>query len=120
MRSVEARQVWGRTMETTNCWNPAQNSYAQRTYESRVKDVFKFYRIPPASLEWSDRKQRRELLRFVYQGCPWISIDSIDAEAMEIAETDPPKAERWFGNRLVQGVGAWIDQDLWDGAYARA
>ncbi|KQU48082.1 terminase [Rhodococcus sp. Leaf278] len=115
-----AAGMQGRTMETTNCWNPAQHSYAQRTYESRMKDVFKFYRMPPTGLRWENRKERRELLRFVYAGCPWISIESIDAEAEEISETDPPKAERWFGNRLVQGVGAWMDQDVWDGAYARA
>jgi hypothetical protein len=29
-----AAGMGGRTMETTNCWNPAQHSYAQRTYES--------------------------------------------------------------------------------------
>jgi hypothetical protein len=36
-----------RSIETTNCWDPAERSVAQRTYEATAKDVFKFYRKPP-------------------------------------------------------------------------
>ena len=31
-----------------------------------------------------------------------------DAEADELVETDPTQAERFFGNRLVQGLGAFL------------
>jgi hypothetical protein len=37
----------GRSMETTNCWDPGEQSVAQRTYEAKASDVFKFYETPP-------------------------------------------------------------------------
>ena len=47
-----------------------------------------------------------------------MSLDSIEAEAAELLELDPAQAERFFGNRLVQGAGSWLPDGLWDGAYA--
>lgn len=108
----------GRTMETTNAWDPSENSTAQRTYESRVTDIFKFYRIPPAGLSWGNKRERRKILKYVYEGSPWVNLDSIDAEAMELNETDPAQAERFFGNRLVYGQGAWLRDGLWNSRYA--
>lgn len=110
----------GRTMQTTNCWDPAQNSDAQQTWESTVTDVFKFYEIPPAGLSWKNKRERREILKHVYRHCPWVSIDSIEAEANDLNQTDPAEAERFFGNRLVTGAGAWLEDGLWEQAYARA
>jgi hypothetical protein len=39
-----AAGMGGRTMETTNTWDPTQQSTAQQTYESTAPDVFKFHR----------------------------------------------------------------------------
>lgn len=33
---------------------------------------------------------------------------------LEIAETDPAQAERFYLNRIVAGTGAWLDRDRWD------
>jgi hypothetical protein len=33
-------------------------------------------------------------------------------------EKDPAQAERFFGNRVVQGNGAWLPDNLWEGAWA--
>ena len=41
------------------------------------------------------------------------NLDGIEAEALELMEKDPAEAERFFGNILVQGKGAWMPQDLW-------
>ncbi|MFI6368696.1 terminase [Nocardia sp. NPDC050630] len=109
----------GRSMETTNPWDPAENSTAQRTYESQAKDIFKFYRIPPAGLSWRNKRDRRRILKYVYEGSPWVSLDSIEAEAMELNETDPAQAERFFGNRLVARAGTWLPDGLWDSCYAQ-
>lgn len=114
-----AAGMGGRSLETTNAWDPAQNSYAQRTYESRVDDIFKFYRIPPKHLSWGNKRERRQILKYVYEGSPWVSLDSIEAEALELNETDPAQAERFFGNRLVYGQGSWLRDGLWESRYAQ-
>lgn len=114
-----AAGMGGRSLETTNAWDPAQNSYAQRTYESRVDDIFKFYRIPPKQLSWGNKRERRQILKYVYEGSPWVSLDSIEAEALELNETDPAQAERFFGNRLVYGQGSWLRDGLWESRYAQ-
>lgn len=104
----------GRSMETTNCWDPAEQSVAQRTYEAKAPDVFKFYETPPPELRYSLKVDRRKIHAFNYAGSPHVNLDSIEAEASEIAETDPAQAERFYGNRIVAGLGSWMDGDKWD------
>ncbi|WML63646.1 terminase [Rhodococcus sp. AH-ZY2] len=113
-----AAGMGGRTMETTNAWDPSENSTAQRTYESQAPDIFKFYRIPPKGLSWGNKRDRRKILKYVYAGSPWVNLDSIEAEAMELNERDPAQAERFFGNRLVYGQGSWLRDGLWEDRYA--
>lgn len=115
-----AAGMGGRTIETTNAWDPAENSTAQRTFESQAPDVFKFFRQPPAELSYGNKRDRARIHRYVYEGSPWVDLDSIEAEASELMETDRAQAERFFGNRLVSGSGAWLKDGLWDGAYAKA
>lgn len=110
----------GRSMETTNCWDPAEQSVAQRTYEAKALDVFKFYEIPPAGLKYADKADRRKIHEFNYAGSPHVNVDTIDAEANEIAEIDPAQAERFYGNRIVAGLGSWLDGDAWDARAAAA
>jgi hypothetical protein len=108
----------GRALETTNPWNPAENSTAQQTYESMAKDVFRFYREPPANLDYSVPEQRREIHRFNYADSPHVDLSAIDAEADELFEKDPSQAERFFGNRIVHGLGSWLSEGLWASAVA--
>ena len=104
----------GRSIETTNCWDPAEQSVAQRTYESKSKDVFKFYEPPPPELRYAVKAERRKIHEHNYAGSPHVNLDAIEAEAAEIAETDPAQAERFYGNRIVAGLGSWCDGDAWD------
>lgn len=104
----------GRSIETTNCWDPAEQSVAQRTYEGKAKDVFKFYEPPPPELRYSVKAERRKIHEHNYAGSPHVNLDAIEAEAAEIAETDPAQAERFYGNRIVAGLGSWCDGDKWD------
>jgi hypothetical protein len=104
----------GRAMETTNCWDPAEQSVAQRTYEARAADVFKFYEKPPADLKWAVKADRKKILDFNYAGSPHVPVAQVMAEAEELAETDPAQAERFYGNRIVAGLGSWMDGDAWD------
>lgn len=103
----------GRSVATTNAWDPTENSAAQQTADSRVDDVFKFHRMPPAHLKYSVKADRRRIHAFAYKGSTHVDIDSIEAEAAELIETDPAQAERFFGNRLVKGAGSWMPDGLW-------
>lgn len=118
----------GRAIETTNAWDPAEGSVAQQTWESPVEDVFRFYRNPdlePAlraagggRLSYLDKRSRRKIHRFAYQGSPWVDLDAIEAEAAELIHRDPAQAERFFGNRLVFGAGTWLPDGAWEAAHA--
>lgn len=104
----------GRSIETTNPWDPMENSQAQQTFEARVPDVFRFYRKPPTDLSYRNKRERRKIHEYVYAGSPWVDLNAIEAEAAELLETDPAQAERFFGNRLVQGLGSYMQEPLWD------
>jgi hypothetical protein len=121
-----AAGMGGRTIETTNAWDPTENSVAQTTYESASSDVFRFYRNPDLvlrdkggkPLSYQHKGQRRRIHEYAYEGSWWVNLDSIEAEAAELLEHDPAQAERFFGNRLVQGAGAWLPEGLWESAHA--
>ena len=116
-----AAGMGGRTHATTNAWDPAANSYAQQVFESGADDIFVFYRNPDDALKHSDgrplrysvKADRQRIHRHVYEGSWWVNLDSIEAEAAELMKTDPAQAERFFGNRLVQGSGAFVPDGLW-------
>lgn len=123
-----AAGMGGRTLETSNAWDPAEESVAQTTFEAHALDVFKFYRNPDLVLKdrrghplsYRRKDHRRRIHAYVYEGSDWVDLDSIEAEAAEIMLRDPAQAERFFGNRIVHGAGSWLPDGLWDGAYAGA
>lgn len=104
----------GRSAETTNAWDPAENSVAQRTAESRRPDIFRLHRVPPAHLSYRNRQDRHRIHRIVYAGSHWVDLDAIEAEAAELLERDPTQAERFFGNRVVAGAGSWMPPEVWE------
>lgn len=110
-RGIAAMQ--GRTIELTNPWDPMENSAAQIAFQSRAKDIFRYYRKPPANLSYGNKRERHKIHVHVYADSPWVDPTSIDAEASELVETDPTQAERFFGNRLVQGLGSYMPEKLW-------
>jgi hypothetical protein len=105
----------GRSMETTNCWDPSEQSVAQRTREGKAADVFKFYEPPPAELRTRSRRDRAKIHALQLRRLASRQRSTgIEAEAAEIAETDPAQAERFYGNRIVAGLGSWADGEKWD------
>jgi len=103
----------GRGMELTNAWDPSQRSVAQRTAESKVADIYRDMPQAPEHLKYSVKADRRKIHAHVYAGSPKVDLDGIEAEAAEKLETDPPQAERFFGNRLVAGASVWMDPETW-------
>ena len=115
-RGISAMQ--GRTVELTNPWDPMENSAAQQAFDSRQKDIFRYYRKPPADLSYGNKRERSKIHAIVYADSPWVDPTSIDAEAAELVETDPTQAERFFGNRLVQGLGSFLTDKAWSAGEA--
>ncbi len=109
-----AAAMGGRSMETTNCFDPSEGSVAQRTFESAAKDIFRYYEPPPAHLKYTVKAERRQIHNYNYAGSPHADRNGIEAEAAELLEKDPAQAERFFGNRVVYGAGSWCDGDRWD------
>jgi hypothetical protein len=114
----------GRSIETTNAWDPSEDSVAQRTAESRVKDVYRDHRLADPHLKYELKRDRRKIHRVVYGDSAkrpggWVDLDAIEAEAAELAERDLAQAERFFGNRITAGVGAWIHRDVWQSRTAK-
>jgi hypothetical protein len=110
----------GRASETTNGWDPAENSVAQRTARAALTshDIFRHHPQAPANLSFKNKRERRKILKIVYRGCPWVDLDAVDAEAAELVQDDPANAERFFGNRIVAGRGAWLKDGVFDATAA--
>jgi hypothetical protein len=104
----------GRSMETTNAWDPSEGSVAQRTAESKVTDVFRYHPEAPKTLSYKNKAERRKIHTHVYAGSSHVDLDAIEAEAVELMEKDPSQAERFFGNRAVSGSDAWLDVAKWE------
>ncbi len=109
-----AAAMGGRSIETTNCYDPSEQSVAQRTHESRKTDIFRFYEPPPAGLKYTVKADRRRIHAYNYAGSPHADLYGIEGEAAELMEKDPGQAERFFGNRIVAGLGTWMNMDRWE------
>lgn len=119
LRSVAETQrrgvagMGGRSLETTNAWDPSAASTAQRTSESRRPDIFRYHPQAPSHLRYDLKVDRQRIHRHVYRGCRHVDLRAIEAEAAELMETDPAQAERFFGNRVTAGTGTWLDKSVW-------
>lgn len=109
-----AAAMGGRVWETTNAWDPSENSTAQQTFEHAGEDIFIDFPKPPLGLRYTNKADRRKIHRAVYAGSPWVNIDDIEGEAAELLALDPQQAERFYGNRLVYAKGSWLPDGRWD------
>lgn len=113
----------GRSIETTNGWDPAEQSVAQKTYEGKVKDVYKdFPRFPDAAkCDFAKRKRDRlRCMRFaygdsLYERGGWVHLERINADAEELIEQgEAAQAARFYGNLIVAGGGPAFDLKQWN------
>lgn len=101
----------GRSQETTNAFDPTQRSQAQVSFQSKAPGIFKFHRPPPKHLSYANKAERRKIHAAVYAGSKHISLDAIEGFAFELIEKgELAQAERFFGNRMKAGAGAWLDE----------
>jgi hypothetical protein len=103
----------GRSMETTNAYDPSEYSTAQKTHEGHAEDVYRYFPQALPTLSYRNKQERRRIHKAVYADCPHIDLDAIEAEASELLESDPGQAERFFGNRIMAGHGSWLEAAHW-------
>lgn len=113
-----AAAMGGRSIETTNPWDPSEGSVAQRTWESKRPDIFRFWLNPEEEptlrrqngepFSFWVKRERRKILAHVYQGIDHATPESIEAEALEIGEKDPGQVVRFYGNKAETGHGVWM------------
>jgi hypothetical protein len=111
-----AAGMGGRSLETSNSWDPSEDSTAQRTAEAalKVSDIFRFHEQAPKHLSYGDKRERHRIHRHVYRGSDHVDLDAIEAEALELMLRDPGQAERFYGNRVVSGHSSWLEEEAWD------
>jgi hypothetical protein len=98
----------GRFLETTNAFDPVENSVAQRTFEGKAPGtLLDDADPPPGSIR--NKRERRKVMQAVYGDSWWIDFDRIDAEIEALLEHDPAQAERFFLNRKLASEGAAFD-----------
>ncbi|MDF1596960.1 MAG: hypothetical protein P1T08_12850 [Acidimicrobiia bacterium] len=102
----------GRFLETTNAWNPTEESVAQQTSESQAPGVY-LDDVDPGSGSINNRRDRRRMLRKVYGDSHWVDLDRIDMEIVELLTRDPGQAERFFLNRKRGEGDAAFDPEVW-------
>ncbi len=109
----------GRASLTSNAWDPAENSVAQREYGLPVDDILRQFVQPPKHLSFRDKRQRRKIFQIVYppdtlrENGGHIDLDSIEAEASKVLITDLPQAQRFFGNIIAAGAGRAVEPETW-------
>lgn len=105
----------GRAIETTNAWDPSENSVAQQTGESLVDDIYRDHTLAPPNLAMTNKAERRRWLRIVYGDSWWIDRDRIEADILELLDRgDVAQAERFFGNKITSGTATWLPNGLWE------
>lgn len=116
MRTLQrgAAGMGGRVSESTNPYDPAENSQAQATAESKQADVYKHHFPPPTALNFDLKKDREVIFGWNYMHSPWVDKRSIEAEASALMEKNAAEAERFFGNRIVAGSGHWVKEAEWE------
>ena len=103
----------GRWMETTNAWDPAEESVAQQTSESQAVDIYRDHSDPgPGSVR--NKRDRARMLKKVYGDSWWVDRDRIDAEIVELLDRDAVQAERFFLNRVRAAEDSAFDIDKWE------
>jgi len=108
----------GRWSATGNAWDPSERSVMQLDYEAKQPGVFFDYEEPlPGS--WTNKRERRRILKQAYAGSPWVDLDRIEADCDRLAaKGDPGQAERYFGNRVVAGASKAFDIESYKDLFA--
>jgi hypothetical protein len=100
--------IGGRWLESTNAWDPTEESVAQQTAESGEPGVYRDD-VEPGAGSVRNKRERRQMLRRVYGDSWWVDLERVDEEVVALLERDPAQAERYFLNRKRAAADAAFD-----------
>lgn len=104
----------GRMAESSNPYDPTEDSWLQETMESGLPDIYVHHFPPPPELDFLDPEDRRKIFEWNYRWSPWVDLRDIEGTTVELLLKNPGEAERFYGNRIVAGDTSWIKQTQWD------
>lgn len=117
----------GRSLETTNAWNPGDESVAELTSiaadkaaeraaqdpDYRGEDGIMRYHPKAVVRNLADTDALRAALYKLYRDSPWVDIDRVIAEVYDPA-THPADARRFYLNEVATADDALVTGAEWD------
>lgn len=116
----------GRSLETTNAWNPGDESVAEMTaiaadqmverdQDGQLQGYFGIMRFHPTAVvkDLSDTPKLREALTTLYRDAPWVSVDRLIAEVHD-PSTHPAESRRFYLNEITSPDDALVTAAEWD------
>ncbi|MFG2618038.1 terminase [Streptomyces sp. NPDC048507] len=111
----------GRSLETTNCWRPGEDSvaeqtslYADKLAEAGVTDAGLLRFHPKAVVkDLADEPKLRAALKELYRDAPWIDITRIVDEVYDLG-THPADARRFYLNEVSVAEDSLVAPADWD------
>lgn len=107
----------GRGVIMTNPDDKATDNVVKDLVENSLdKTVYVQHIEPPKHLKWTNKADRKKILKFNYSDAPWVlmNLPTLEADIEAAMRRDPAETERFYGNRRVQGSGSWLKEVPWD------
>ncbi|MET8382487.1 hypothetical protein ABZV14_05730 [Streptosporangium canum] len=105
-----------RFVESTNAFNPTQDSVAQRTYDAvqaGSKGILYDCREAGPHVDLSDETSLREALAEAYGDSTWVDHDRV-VEEINDPRTPESDAYRFYLNNIKETADTWIEKWAWD------
>ena len=104
-----------RLAQTTNAFNPNEDSVAQRTYDSfragTNKLLYDCVEGPPVE-DLKNRKMVLESLMAAYGDSHWAPVEGLVDKAMD-PQTPPAVFYRFYLNQIAESADNWIPEPAW-------
>jgi hypothetical protein len=111
-----------RALETSNAWQPGQESVAESTYdawvlqeEGRTRGTSKILydaKIAPPDTDLADEASLMKGLAFAYGDCNWVDLDVLK-ERVWSPRTRPEVARRFYLNQPTASEESWVTPMEW-------
>lgn len=112
----------GRMLQTCNAWKPGAQSVAESVFDDWVMQeegsssapqrILYDARVAPAGVHDADRETLQAALEHVYDGCPWVDVENIQARFYR-RSADPSDNIRKYLNRPTVDNRSWVKPEWW-------
>jgi hypothetical protein len=116
-------------IETANAWEPGSASVAETTFEAwraqeegRTKGRSRILydaRIAPATTDLSDEESLMDALRYVYDDCFWVDLETIKERVWDLRTTESV-SRKFYLNQPTADQNAWATPMGWESLSAES